>query len=181
VCELEAATDLSHPDDDRRAVGIDVGLKIFLADSDGNTVPNPRFFRIAQATLRRKQRRLSARKKGSHRRRKMARNTAQTHLKIERQRWGFHFKVAKRYADVYSTIMVENLKVRVLVRSRLAKSILDAAWNGFLDILTCKAESAGGRTIRVDSRFTTQKCSNSRHNSVRISWRSCHSPKGENR
>src|SRR4029450_6220574 len=120
----------SHPDDTRSAIGIDVGLKVFLADSDGHTVENPRFFRTSQATLRRKQRRLCARKKGSHRRRKMALATAQTHLKIERQRCDFHFKTAKRYADAYATIVVEDLNLRGLARSILAKSILDAEWGG---------------------------------------------------
>ena len=158
VCELPAQGDLSHPDDDRGAVGIDVGLKVFLADSEGNTVPNPRFFRTSQATLRRKQRRLCARKKGSQRRRKMARSTAQTHLKIERQRRDFHFKTAKRYADRYQTIVVEDLNIRGLARSKLAKSILDAAWGAFLLVLTDKAASAGGQVIRINPRYTTQKC-----------------------
>jgi len=160
VCELPEATgDLSPPDADRGAIGLDVGLKVFLADSEGNTVENPRFFRTSQATLRRKQRRLCARKKGSQRRRKMARSTAQTHLKIERQRRDFHFKTAKRYADAYATIVVEDLNLLGLARSRLAKSILDAAWGAFLFILTCKAASAGGQVIRISARFTTQKCS----------------------
>lgn len=160
VCEQpEGSCDLLHPDDDRPAVGIDVGLKVFLADSNGNTVENPRFFRTSQATLRRKQRRLSTRTKGSHRRCKMARSTAQTHLKIERQRRDFHFKTAKRYADAYSTIVVEDLNLRGLARSKLAKSILDAAWGAFLIILIYKAASAGGQVIRVNPRYTTQKCS----------------------
>jgi len=158
VCEQEVVGDLSHPDDDRGAVGLDVGLKVFLADSDGQTVKNPRFTATSQASLRRKQRRLSARVKGSHRRRKMARSTAQTHLKIERQRRDFHFKTAKRYADGYQTIVVEDLNIRGLARSRLAKSILDAAWGAFLSILTYKAESAGGQVIRVSPRYTTQNC-----------------------
>jgi len=158
VCDLPAAGDLSHPDD-RGAIGLDVGLKVFLADSNGGTAPNPRFFRASQAALRRKQRRLCARKKGSQRRRKMARSTAQTHLKIERQRRDFHFKTAKRYADAYQTIVVEDLNIQALARSRLAKSMLDAAWGAFLEILTCKAASAGGQVIRVSPRYTTQKCS----------------------
>jgi putative transposase len=158
VCELEARGEGSPPADDRGAVGIDVGLKVFLADSDGNSVPNPRFFRTAQASLRRKQRRLCARKKGSQRRRKMARSTAQTHLKIERQRRDFHFKTAKQYTERYRTIVVEDLKLRGLARSRLAKSILDAAWGAFLCILTDKAGRAGGQVVRVSPRYTTQKC-----------------------
>ncbi|MCG8352175.1 MAG: transposase, partial [Chloroflexales bacterium] len=55
--------------------------------------------------------------------------------------------------------MVEDLNLRGLARSRLAKSILDAAWGAFLDILTCKAASAGGQVIRINPRFTTQNCS----------------------
>lgn len=159
VCELPSQGNQSPPDDERRSVGIDVGLKVFLADSEGNTVPNPRFFRSSQATLRRKQRRLCARKKGSRRRRKMARSVAQTHLKIERQRRDFHFKTAKRYADAYSTIVVEDLNLRGLAGSKLAKSILDAAWGAFVTILSCKAASAGGQVVRINPRYTTQKCS----------------------
>ena len=158
VCEQEAVGDLSHPVDDRPAVGIDVGLKVFLADSDGNMVENPRFFRTSQASLRRKQRRLSARVKGSRRRRKMARSTAQTHQKIERQRRDFHFKTARRYVDAYRLIVVEDLNLRGLARSKLAKSILDAAWGAFLSILTHKAASAGGQVIRINPHYTTQKC-----------------------
>jgi len=158
VCKLLAMSDPSHPDDDRGAIGLDVGLKVFLADSEGTTVENPRFFRTSQASLRRKQRRLSARKKCSRRRRKMARSVAQTHLKIERQRRDFHCKTAKQYADAYSTIVVEDLNIRGLARSKLAKSILDAAWGAFLLILTYKAASAGGQVIRINPRYTTQKC-----------------------
>jgi putative transposase len=159
VCDLPPSGDSSQPADMRPQVGIDVGLKVFLADSNGGVIENPRFFRTSQARLRRKQRRLCARKNGSHRRRKMARSTAQTHLKIERQRRDFHFKTAKRYADAYSTIVVEDLNLRGLARTRLAKSILDAAWGAFLNILTYKAGRAGGQVVRINSRFTTQKCS----------------------
>jgi putative transposase len=159
VCEVPAPADVSHRDDDRPPIGLDVGLKVFLADSDGNTVENPRYYRNSQATLRRKQRRLCARQKGSRRRRKTVREVAKTHPKIERQRRDFHFKTAKRYADAYQTIVVEELNIRALARSRLAKSILDASWSAFLFILTCKAASAGGQVIRISPRYTTQKCS----------------------
>jgi putative transposase len=158
VCQLPEGVNLSHPTDDTSAVGIDVGLNVFLADSDGRTVENPRFFRTMQATLRRKQRRLSARKKGSQRRRKLAREVANIHLTIARQRRDFHFKTAKRYADAYKIIVVEDLNIRALARGRLAKSILDASWSAFLAILSCKAASAGGQVVRINPRFTTQQC-----------------------
>jgi putative transposase len=159
VCELPPVDIPAHPDDDRPAIGLDVGLKVFLADSEGKTVENPRYYRMSQAALRRKQRRLCARKKGSTHRRKMACVVAKSHLKIKRQRRDFHFKIAKRYADAYKTIVVEDLHIRGLTRSRLAKSILDAGWHAFLTILIDKAASAGGQVIRVNQRFTTQTCS----------------------
>src|SRR5713226_9094959 len=92
VCETDpplehAPADCAHP-----AIGIDVGLKSFLTDSQGHTIENPRFYRSSQQTLRRKQRMMCRRKKDSHRRRKAAKNAAKTHLKINRQRRDHHFK-----------------------------------------------------------------------------------------
>ena len=159
VCETEphtehALSECTHPD-----IGIDVGLKSFLADSEGNTVANPRFYRTSQRTLRRKQRTICRRKKGSHRRRKAAKSTAQTHLKIARQRCDFQYKVANQYAERYQVIAVEKLHMLNMVQNpSLAKSILDASWGAFLDILEEKAERAGHRVMRVNPRFTSQKC-----------------------
>src|SRR5712691_4836272 len=85
VCETEPRTDHLESVCEHRDVGIDVGLKSFLTDSEGHTVENPRYYRTSQKTLRRKQRQICRRQKGSHRRRKAARSTAQTHLKIARQ------------------------------------------------------------------------------------------------
>jgi putative transposase len=161
VCETTSQTEhppgiCTHPD-----IGIDVGLTSFLTDSQGNSVANPRFYRTSQKTLRRKQRTLSRRKKGSHRRRKAARSTAQTHLKIARQRRDHHFKVAKVYVEQYHHIAVEALQITSMVKNHhLAKSILDASWGAFLDILEAKAENAGHQVIRVNPRFTSQQCHN---------------------
>jgi putative transposase len=140
-------------------VGIDVGLKSFLTDSEGQTIENPRFYRTSQKTLRRKQRQLCRRKKGSHRRRKAAKNVAKTHLKIHRQRRDHHFKTAKPYAEGYHHIAVEDLTIGNMVKNHhLAKSIMDASWGAFLDLLSAKAASAGHEVIRVTPRFTSQKC-----------------------
>ena len=160
VCETDVKyehppTDCTHPD-----IGIDVGLKSFLTDSEGNTVGNPRFYRKSQATLRRKQRTICRRKKVSRRHRKACKSAAQTHLKIKRQRRDFHFKMAKHYADTHKTIVVEALQIDNMVKNHhLAKSILDASWGAFLDILEVKAGNAGHHMVRVNPRFTSQKCS----------------------
>ena len=141
------------------AIGLDVGLKVFLADSDGGIVDNPRHYRRGQKRLNHAQRTLCRRKQGSQRRRKAAREVASQHLTISRQRRDHHFKTAKHYAQRYSRICVEDLNVAGMVRNHhLAKSIHDASWSAFLDILTDKAERAGHVVVRVPVRFTTQKC-----------------------
>ncbi len=159
VCETVSSTEhgpshCSHPD-----IGIDVGLKSFLTDSESNTVENPRCYRASQKTLRRKQRQLCRRNKGSHRRRKAALSCAQTHLKITCQRRDFHYKTAKQYAERYQVIAVEKLSILNMIHNHsLAKSIMDASWGAFLAILEDKAGRAGHRVIRVNPRFTSQKC-----------------------
>jgi putative transposase len=160
VCEMEPQTNheplaCSHP-----AIGIDVGLKSFLTDSEGHTVKNSRFYRTSAATLRRKQRVMCRGRRGSHRHRKAAKNVAKTHLKINRQRRDHHFKTAKPYVDGYHRIVVEDLQITNMVKNHhVSKSIMDASWGAFLDILSAKAASAGHEVIRVNPRFTSQKCS----------------------
>jgi putative transposase len=126
----------AHP-----AIGLDVGLKVFLADSEGGMVENPRHYRLGQNRLAQAQRRMCRRKKGSQRRRKASREVACQHLKISRQRRDFHFKTANHYAERYSRICVENLNVVGMARNHhLARSIHDASWSAFLGILEDKAE-----------------------------------------
>src|SRR6266536_2840775 len=159
VCETEPQTEHLPSTCEHPAIGIDVGLKSFLTDSEGHTVENPRYYRTSQQTLRRKQRQLCRRKKSSHRRRKAARNTAKTHLKIARQRRDFHFKTAKQYTEQYQMIAVEKLHILNMTHNHsLAKSIMDASWGAFLDILSEKAERAGHAVVRVNPRFTSQTC-----------------------
>jgi putative transposase len=142
------------------AVGLDVGLRHFLADSEGRTVAPPQVLRRAQSALRHLQRRLCRRRKGSRRRKKAARAVARKHLKIMRQRRDFLFKTAKPYADSYDRIYVEALNIAGMARStHLAKSIHDASWGTFLDILRDKAERAGHAVVEVSARATSQGCS----------------------
>ncbi len=117
VCEMHPKNEHTSTDCTHLDIGIDVGLKSFLTDSEGNTVDNPRFYRKSQATLRRKQRTMCRRKKGSKRRRKACKSAAQTHLKIKRQRRDHHFKVAKQYADNYACIAVEDLYIANMVHN----------------------------------------------------------------
>jgi putative transposase len=165
VCETapqDAVAD-AHPvqaECEHPAIGLDVGLKVFLADSEGGLVENPRHYRRGQKRLGYGQRTVCRRKQGSHRRRKACRQVACKHLKISRQRRDFHFKTANQYAEQYSRICVEDLNVAGMAQNHhLAKSIHDASWSAFLGILEDKAARAGHQVVRVPARFTTQKCS----------------------
>ena len=141
------------------SVGIDVGLTTFATLSDGTEIQNPRFFREGQRRLRVAQRRVARRKKGSHSRRKAVRLLQRAHVHIRNQRQDFAHKAARSIADRYGLIAVEDLNIKGLAGSMLAKSVHDAAWGMFLSHLSDKAECAGRTFVRVDPRNTTQACS----------------------
>jgi putative transposase len=140
--------------------GIDLGLESFATLADGSQIANPRIFRVAEMALKRAQRRVSRRKKGSHRRRKAVGLLAKAHQHTRNQRRNCHHQEAYKLVQQYDVIYYEDLRVRNMVRNhRLAKSIADAGWRAFLTILTFKAESAGKRVQAVNPAFTSQACS----------------------
>ncbi|HET9948795.1 MAG TPA: transposase [Longimicrobiales bacterium] len=141
------------------AVGVDLGLEKFLTTSSGEVVENPRHLRGAEVRLKRTSRRVSKRRKGGQRRWKMARTLARKHRKVQRTRRDFHFKTARKLVEKYDLIAVENLNVRGLSRGALAKSVGDAGWSQFIEILSFKAAEAGRRVVTVDPRGTSQVCS----------------------
>ncbi|MBD2609125.1 transposase [Scytonema hofmannii FACHB-248] len=139
--------------------GIDVGLKEFLTTSEGETVAIPQHYRKSQKRLRVIQKRASRCKKGSNRRNKAVKQVALHHKKVADTRKDFHFKTACNLLRKYDVVAVEDLNVKGLARTRLAKSVLDAGWSSFLSILTAKAENAGLLVIPVKASGTSQDCS----------------------
>jgi putative transposase len=158
--------------------GMDVGLKAFLALADGTFIENPRHYRKAEQALKRAQRRVSRRKKGSHRRLKAVKLLAKRHQQIRRQRLDFHHKTALSLVRQYDAIYYEDIQSRNLSarpqpkpdgnggylpngasrKAGLNKSIHDAGWRQFLTILSCKAAYAGKRAEAVPPAYTTQEC-----------------------
>jgi putative transposase len=140
--------------------GIDLGLESFATLADGTMIHNPRCYRRAERRLAKCARRVSKRKKGSHRRSRAVCVLAKAHQTVRRQRTDFHHKTALTLVRQYDTIYHEELQVRNMVHNHsLAKSISDAGWGAFLAILSFKAESAGKRVQAVDPAFTSQVCS----------------------
>jgi putative transposase len=140
--------------------GIDLGLESFATLADGAQICTPGYYRKAEAYLRRCQRRVARRKKGSHRRRKAVVLLTKAQQHIARQRRDFHHKEASTLVQAYDVIYHEDLRVTNMVRNHhLAKSIQDAGWSAFLSILAFKAANAGKRVQAVNPAFTSQMCS----------------------
>ncbi len=143
----------------QKIIGIDVGLKDFLTTSENETVAIPQHYRKAQKRLRTIQKRVSRRKKGSNRRQKAVKQLGNCHKKVADKRKDFHFKTAKNLLKKYDVVAVEDLNIKGLARTKLAKSVLDAGWSSFLSILTNKAVNAGLLVVPVSAHNTSQDCS----------------------
>jgi len=143
----------------KSAVGIDVGLEKFLATSDGQAVRIPQFYRKSQQQLARQQRQLARMEKGSSNYQRQANKVARLHLHIARQRKDFHYQVAHWLCSLYDLIAFEDLNIKGLARTRLAKSILDAAWGAFLNILQAVAVKRGKWAKEGNARGTSIECS----------------------
>jgi putative transposase len=164
-----------------KATGIDVGLKVFLITADGDIVENPRHYRTAEKELKKAQRHVSRRKKGSKRRAKAAQQCGKKHQHVRRQRRDFQHKTALALVRQYDTIYVEAIQPANLSRrptprldengsggyahngarckAGLNTSIQDAGWRHFLTILAYKAACAGKRVEAVPPAYTSQDCS----------------------
>jgi len=147
------------------SVGIDVGLKVFYADSEGYIEPIPQFYQKAEKQLNRANRKKSKKfRKGvkqSHNYHKARNRYAKKHLRVSRQREEFVKRVALRLIQSKDLIAYEDLNVKGMVKNRkLAKSISDAGWSLFRRWLDYFAYKYGKVTVAVAPHNTSQNCSN---------------------
>lgn len=173
ACEVDDCEPLSATG---RNVGVDVGLESFAVLSTGDVIENPRFFRASESSLGEAQRRLALKKRGSLSRKKAKRIVQGWYAKVKRQRDWFHWHEARRLVAEFDVIAVEDLNVKGMARSSLAKSIHDAGWAGFVQKLSCKAEEAGRLLIRVNAKYTSQdcsKCGKRKKKELAERWHSC--------
>ncbi|MBV9389826.1 MAG: transposase [Chroococcidiopsidaceae cyanobacterium CP_BM_ER_R8_30] len=144
--------------------GIDLGLKEFYTDSDGDTVENPRYFRKSERRLKMLQRRVSKKhvkgKKQTNRYHKARKALAKQHLKVSRQREDRARKDALALVRSKDLIVYEDLKMRNMVKNHhLAKSISNASWYQFTQWLKYFARVHGVIVIPVPPHYTTVDCS----------------------
>ena len=143
------------------AIGIDVGIKEFYSDSNGNVVSNPKHLEKSMHKLIREHRKLSRKEKGSNNRNKQRVRVALVHEKITNQRKDFLQKRSTMLIRENQTICIEDLKVKNMMRNhKLAKYISSVSWSKFYDMLTYKATWYGNDIVKIPTMYPSrQTCS----------------------
>ncbi len=155
-------------------LGIDLGLAQFAAMSDGQTIAPLKALAKQQVRLKRYQRAVSRKKKGSANRRKAVARLVNLHRRIAHQRCDWLHKLTTGLADQHPVIALEDLRIKNLsasakgtveapgknVRQKagLNRGILDAAWGEFARQLDYKLEWRGGRVVLVNPAYTSRTC-----------------------
>jgi len=154
LCVEEAETPKKEIE---KAIGIDLGIRSFLTDSEGRAIENPKFYEQEIERLRREHRKLSRKKRRSKNYLKQLRMLCKIYEKIERKRDDFLHKLSRFYVDNYDLIVVEALKVENMKKNHnLSSEISDASWGKFLRFLSYKAERAGKTVVKVSPRGTSE-------------------------
>ncbi len=152
-----------------RAVGIDLGITHFAADSGGHFAENPRYLEKSLKKVMKLQQQPSRKKPMSRRRQKARDALAKLHEKVGNQRRDFLHKLSRHYVDHYDLICAEDLDVAGMLQEKrampsptarrtLRRHTADAGWRSFLNMVAYKAWSAGKQAVFVDPRGTSQEC-----------------------
>ena len=153
-----------------KRIGIDVGIKVFYTDSNGNTVNNPKYLEKKEMFLKRAQRRFARKKVGSNNRKKQRLRVARVYEKICEQRRDFLQKQSTMLVRENQTICVEDLLIKGLLKNHhLARAISSVSWAKFFQMLEYKAKWYGRNLITIPQNYTSsQICHNCgyKHNKV---------------
>lgn len=135
---------------ENKAVGIDLGIKTFAVLSDGTEIPNPKHLKQSLDKVKKLQRSLSHKNKGSKNRDKARRKLALAHEQVTNRRNDFLHKVTSYLVNNYDTICLEDLNVKGMVKNHhLAQALEDIAIGTFNTLLEYKAKERGVNILRI--------------------------------
>ena len=157
LCDVEQPNTLSVTD---KVVGIDLGLHDIIVCSDGERVEAPKHFRKSEQKLAKRQRVFSKTQKDSNGHEKARAKVAKCHQKIKNQRNDFLQKLSTKLINENQVICLEDLSVKGMERNhKQAKSVSDASFSKFVEMLEYKAEWYGRKIIKIDRFYpSTQLC-----------------------
>jgi len=161
-----------------KSIGIDVGVSLVVADSNGKKV-KPLDLVRELSKLRTKAQQLSRKKKGSNNRAKAKVKLAKINLKIANKRKNFLHKLSLQYAENQGIVVVEDLKIKNMTsktkgtiekpsknasaKRGLNRVITQQSWGLFFELLEYKLIERGGQLIKVDPKYTSQTCNECGH------------------
>jgi len=148
---------------EKTTIGIDLGVKTFATLSDGRKIDNPKYLKNSLRKLKRQQRWLSRKIKGSNNRKKQVKRVGSLYEKISNQRSDFLHKFSYQitHEKQVNSIAIEDLNVKGMVRNHcLAQAISDVSWTEFRRQLEYKTEWYG-KNLLVIGRFeaSSKTCS----------------------
>ena len=144
-------------------VGFDFGLKKFLTSSNGQDIEAPLFLKENANAIRKANRNLSRKKKGSSNRKKAKLALARLHKKVANQRCNFHWQLANILVGQYADICIEDLNLKGM-QKLYGRNISDLGFSEFVKILEYKASRTGSRVHKVDRFYaSSQTCSSCGH------------------
>jgi len=151
--------------EEAKILGIDYAMNGMGVFSDGSRANYPGYYRTSQEKLAREQRRLSRCRKGSRNYEKQKRRVALCYEKVRNQRMDYQHKLARKIADRYDAVAVEDLNMKAMSQClNLGKGVMDNAYGAFLQKLSYKLEECGGKLVRIDRWYpSSQVCNRCGH------------------
>jgi len=144
-----------------KTIGIDLGLKDFLITSEGYKYKNNRYTKTYEKELKKAQKHLSRKTKGSNRYNKQKLKVAEIHKKITNSRLDNLHKVSTELIKKYDVIILEDLNIKGMIKNhKLSKQITDVSWSKFIELLTYKAEWNDKKIVKIDRFFPSSKTCN---------------------
>ena len=142
-------------------IGVDVGIKDFAVCSNGKRFENPKYLIKKERKLKRIQRSLSRKKKGSNNRNKMRLLLSKLHNKVTNSRKEFHHQISHKITSENQAIVIEDIQVKNLMKNhKLAKHITDVAWGQFINQLEYKSKWRDRTIIKIDRFYPSSKTCN---------------------